>query len=126
MEKKIISSVDKNRDAHIELLRQAVQIPSLTGEEGEAQEFIVENLQNLGMAVECWEPDVEEIFRTFPEVAQYPTHWQHDLILPYDTLPQYDDYIASGKQDVLNYIKRPNVVGTLPGEGGGKSLLMLS
>ena len=124
MENKIISRVDKNRDAYIDLLRQAVQIPSLTGEEGPAQEFIVDNLQDLGMAVECWEPDVEEIFNTFPEVAQYPTHWQHDLILEYDTLPLFDDYIASGKQDVLNYINRPNVVGTLPGKGGGKSLLI--
>jgi acetylornithine deacetylase len=114
MENKIISSVDENRETYIELLQRAVQIPSLTGEEGQAQEFISDCLRDLGMTVECWEP----------EVAQYPTHWQHDLILPYDTLPLYDAYIASGKQSVLNYNKRPNVLGKLPGKGGGKSLLI--
>lgn len=124
MEDKILTSVDANCEAYIQLLRRTIQIPSLTGEEGAAQEFIAECLQDLGMAVECWEPDLAEIFRTFPEVAQYPTHWQHDLILPYDTLPLYDDYIASGKQDVLNYHQRPNVLGTLPGKGGGRSLLI--
>jgi acetylornithine deacetylase len=60
----------------------------------------------------------------FPEAAQYPTHWQHDLILPYDTLPSYEELIGSGKQSVLNYKNRPNVLGRLPGKGGGKSLLI--
>ena len=124
MEDKILAAVDKNREAYIQLLQRTIRIPSLTGEEGTAQEFIAERLHDLGMEVESWEPDVAEVFRTFPEAAQYPTHWQHDLILPYDTLPLYEDYIASGKQDVLNYHQRPNVVGTLLGKGGGKSLLV--
>jgi acetylornithine deacetylase len=124
MENEIVSSVDKNREAYFELLQNAVKIPSLTGEEGNAQEFIADCLKNLGMAVQCWEPNMAEIFRMFPEAAQYPTHWQHDLILPYDTLPSYEELIGSGKQSVLNYKNRPNVLGRLPGKGGGKSLLI--
>ena len=124
MERQLISCVDKNQKTYIELLRRAVQIPSLTGEEGIAQEFIADNLQDLGFSVESVEPDVEEIFKKFPEVAQYPTHWQHDLILPYETLPSWEALVASGHQDVLNYKNRPNVFGTLPGKGTGKSLLI--
>jgi len=124
MENKIIARVDKNRSAYIELLQRAVRIPSLTGEEGRAQEFIAGCLKALGMAVECWEPDMAEIFRMFPEAAQYPTHWQHDLILPYDTLPSYEELIASGKHSDLNYRDRPNVVGRMAGKGQGRSLLL--
>jgi acetylornithine deacetylase len=46
----------------------------------------------------------------FPENAQYPSHWQHDLILPYSEKPTYQDLVKSGKIEVLNYKDRPNVV----------------
>jgi acetylornithine deacetylase len=43
-------------------------------------------LHALGADVTVAEPDVPAMFRRFPDVAQYPTHWQHDLILPYAEL----------------------------------------
>ncbi len=124
MEDKILSSIESNSDEFVALLRKLIQIPSLTGEEGEAQNFVGCYLRKLGLDVEMWEPDIEQIFRTFPEVAQYPTHWQHDLILPYDDLPTYKELLESGKLDILNYKNRPNLVATLKGKGGGKSLLL--
>ncbi|MCC7272598.1 MAG: M20/M25/M40 family metallo-hydrolase, partial [Alphaproteobacteria bacterium] len=64
------------------------------------------------------------MFRRFPTVAQYPTHWRHDLILPYDRLPTHEALAASGLEDVLNYRDRPNVVGLFRGTGGGRSLIL--
>lgn len=124
MEQKILAEVKKREKENIELLRKVIRIPSLTGEEGEAQEFLANYLKDLGMEVDIWEPDIEEIFNRYPEVAQYPSHWKHDLILPYDTLPSYNELIKTGTIKLLNYKNRPNVVGLLKGKGGGRSLLL--
>ena len=111
MENKILAKAEAKTQKAIDVLAALVQIPSLTGEE----------LAN----VDLWEPDVEALFDKFPEVAQYPSHWQHDLILPYHQLPCYKDLVQSGKTDVLNYRNRPNVVGIWKGSGrGGKSLIL--
>jgi acetylornithine deacetylase len=124
MQDKILATIEKNEKDIIELLRTIIKIPSLTGEEGEAQEFVAKYLRDLGMQVDVWEPDIEEMFKMYPESAQYPTNWQHDLILPYESFPTYDELIETGKIEVLNYKNRPNVIGTLKGQGGGKSLLL--
>ena len=107
-------------------LRDLIRIRSLTGEEGAGQTHIADLLRALGAEVVVAEPDVAAMFRRFPNVAQYPTHWQHDLILPYAELPTYDALQASGLQSVLNYDNRPNVVGRFRGTGGGRSLILNS
>ena len=124
MEEKIISNIEDKKSEYVELLRKVIQIPSLTGEEGEAQEYLAGYLKDLGLQVDIWEPDIEQLFKMFPDSAQYPSHWQHDLILPYDKFPTYEELIKTGKIDILNYKNRPNVVGTLKGRGNGKSLLL--
>ena len=121
----IINKVEEKRQKIIELLAALVRIPSLTGEEMEAQKFVARYLRNLGLKADLWEPDIKELFEKYPHVAQYPSHWLHDLILPYQDLPNYVDLFKSGKMDVLNYKNRPNVVGTWRGRGkGGKSLIL--
>lgn len=110
--------------ASIELLARLVRVPSLTGEEGPAQGVVAEELRVLGAEVHEAEPDVAALFERFPRVAQYPTHWQHDLILPYDELPTYEALRASGLESVLHYRGRPNVVGHFKGHGGGRSLIL--
>ncbi len=125
MEQKIFAKVEEKKQKSIDLLKELVHIPSPTGEESTAQEYIAKYLNNLGLHVECWEPDVKALFDKYPQVAQYPSHWQHDLILPYQDLPTYEDLIKSGKIDALNYKNRPNVVGTLKGSrSGGRSLIL--
>jgi acetylornithine deacetylase len=124
METRILSIIDGKRAASIDFLSQLIKIPSLTGEEGLAQSFLSDQASKLGMAVELSEPNLELTFQKYPESAQYPTHWQHDLILPYEELPSYDALVKSGKMDVLNYRGRPNLVATLKGSGGGRSLLL--
>jgi acetylornithine deacetylase len=105
-------------------LGDLVRIRSLTGEEGPAQAHIEALLRSLGAEVTVSEPDIAGMFCRFPNVAQYPTHWQHDLILPYAELPTYEALQSSGLQSVLNYDDRPNVVGRFRGTGGGRSLLL--
>jgi acetylornithine deacetylase len=124
-EANIVMRVEEKREKIIELLSALIRIPSLTGEELEAQEFVAGYLKNLGLQVDLWEPDIKELFEKYPLVAQYPSHWRHDLILPYQNLPSYEHLIKSGKMDVLNYKGRPNVVGTWRGLGkGGKCLIL--
>lgn len=107
-----------------ELLASLIRIRSLTGEEGEAQAFLADHVRALGADVSLDEPDVQALFDSFPTVAQYPTHWQHDLVLPYDGLPTFQALSESGLQDVLNYRNRPNLVGLFQGTGGGRSLIL--
>src|SRR6478752_4709450 len=112
------------RAQSVAALAEIVRIRSLTGEEGAAQGRMVEILSSAGAAVTQAEPDVEAMFKAFPDVAQYPTHWQHDLILPYAGLPTFEALRDSGLEPVLNYDGRPNVVGTWRGTGGGRSLIL--
>lgn len=108
----------------LECLATLLRIPSLTGEEGEAQKHLARLLRDIGGETESLEPDIKALFARFPEVAQYPTHWQHDLILPYARLPSYEALKASGLDSVLTYAGRPNVVATFRGTGGGRSLIL--
>src|SRR4051812_896746 len=115
-----------NESRSVAQLGDLIRIRSLTGEEEAGQKHIERLLRTLGAAVTVAEPDVAAMFRRFPNVAQYPTHWQHDLILPYEDLPTYEALQASGLQSVLNYDGRPNVVGRFRGTGGGRSLILNS
>lgn len=119
-----LSLASSNHDRSVQMLADFVRIPSLTGEEGDAQAYLAAALREVGADVSVEEPDVEALFERFPEIAQYPTHWQHDLILPYQDLPTYRDLKESGLESVLNYKGRPNVVGVFKGEGGGRSLIL--
>lgn len=119
-----LDRASSNRDRSIEALASLVRVPSLTGEEGDAQTHMAGLLSDLGADTESLEPDVAALFESFPMVAQYPTHWQHDLILPYADLPTHQALEKSGLEDVLNYRDRPNVVGTFRGTGGGRSLIL--
>ena len=119
-----LDRASSNRDRSVEAPASLVRVPSLTGEEGDAQTHMEGLLSDLGAETVSLEPDVAALFKSFPMVAQYPTHWQHDLILPYADLPTHEALEKSGLEDVLNYRDRPNVVGTFRGTGGGRSLIL--
>jgi acetylornithine deacetylase len=112
------------REESIAALSELVRVPSLTGEEGPAQHHLAGRLEAIGAGISFLEPDVEALFERYPRVAQYPTHWQHDLVLPYAELPTYGALRESGLEGVLNYRGRPNLVGVLRGSGGGRSLIL--
>ena len=108
----------------ISALADVVKIRSLTGEEGAGQVHMVRLLRSLGAEVIVAEPDTAALFERFPAIAQYPTHWQHDLILPYEVLPTYAELLRTKLDTVLNYRERPNVAGVFRGTGGGRSLIL--
>lgn len=126
IEQKISAWVDENRDSLIAELKEFLRIPSLTGYEGEAQKFVKAQYEQLGMDVDVFEPDVKELFEKYPEVAQFPTSWEPelDLVIPTTDICTCEQWLNSGYADKLNYKGRPNVVGTLKGTGGGRSLIL--
>jgi acetylornithine deacetylase len=91
----ILEEIDSSRDALVELLRQLVSFPSVTGREGDIQAFIAEWLRTEGIEIDVWEPDLTEL-------------QGHPAFVP---SPQ-------------DFDGRPNVVGRWPGTGGGQSLLL--
>ncbi len=93
-EQRVLEYIEKNRSKIVEFLRTLVSIPSVTGEELEIQKFIEGKLRALGLRVDVWEPDTEEL-RTHPA------------------------YLPPERE----YKNRPNVVGIYQGTGGGRSLL---
>ena len=127
VEQKIGAWVDENRDALLEELKTFLQIPNLTGYEGEAQKYMQAQYERIGMTVDVFEPDIRELFEKYPDVAQYPSSWEPELEL---VIPcpggvcTYEQWLHSGYADKLNYIGRPNVVGTWKGTGGGRSLIL--
>lgn len=121
---KALAAARAQRDRSVRHLADFVSTPSLTGEEGPGQDYMRELLRKAGADIHDAEPDVEAMFAAHPDVAQYPTHWQHDLILPYADLPTFEALQASGLETVLNYDGRPNLVGSWRGEGGGRSLIL--
>src|SRR5262249_42634673 len=94
--KKILDTIDANRDKAIKFLQDIVAIPSVTGDEGKIQAFLANYLKkNVGLEVDMWE-----------------SNW--------DELKKHPGYIPVEQ----GYEGRPNIVATWKGTGGGRSLLL--
>ena len=92
---RILGKVDERREKSIAFLQQMVTIPSVTGDEAKIQKFLSDHMAKLGLAVDMWETDWEKLKK-------------HPAYRP----------VARG------YEGRPNIVATLKGTGGGRSLLL--
>ncbi len=92
---KLLTTIDANRDDSVRFLQQMIGIPSVTGDEGRIQAFLADYLAKLGLAVDLWE-----------------TSWED--------LKKHPGYIPVDR----GYEGRPNIVATLKGTGGGRSLLL--
>lgn len=93
--KKLLATIDARRDKSIKFLQQVIAIPSVTGDEGRIQSFFADYLKKLGLEVDLWETDWEELKK-------------HPGYTPCDR----------------GYEGRPNIVATLKGAGSGRSLLL--
>lgn len=93
--KKILDTVDANKDKATKFLQDIVAIPSVTGDEGKIQVFLNAYLKKIGLDVDMWESNWEELKK-------------HPGYIP----------VAQG------YEGRPNIVATWKGKGGGRSLLL--
>jgi acetylornithine deacetylase len=93
--RKILETIDANRDKAVKFLQQMISIPSVTGDEGAIQSFLADYLKKIGLEVDMWETD-----------------WA--------ALKKHPGYIPVER----GYEGRPNIVAAWKGSGGGKSLLL--
>jgi acetylornithine deacetylase len=92
---KVLQTIDGTRDKSIAFLQQMIAIPSVTGDEARIQKFLADYMMKLGLKVDIWETDWEALKK-------------HPAYRPVDR----------------GYEGRPNIVATLKGTGGGRSLLL--
>ena len=93
-QQKVFDWLDANQSQTVGFLQDILHIPSVTGHEGNIQRFISEYIAGMGEEVDAFVPDLDAL-RTHPAFVE--------------VFQSYDN--------------RPNVVGILKGEGGGRSLL---
>lgn len=93
----VLDTIDRNRDKAVEFLRKMVSIPSVTGDEAAIQAFVSDYMATIGLDVDMWETDWEELKK-------------HPGYRPVDR----------------GYEGRPNIVGTRKGTGGGGRSLLLN
>ena len=119
---KLVYSDDENQSIYA--LSELVRTASLTGEELPGQKKVADLARHAGAEIEWLDVEISALFKAYPDIAQYPTHWEHDLILPYDERPNLKELKDAGLEDVLNYNNRPNLIARWRGTGGGKSLIL--
>src|SRR4051812_24536693 len=91
----LLKKIDDQREKAISFLQQMIAIPSVTGDEAKIQKFLSDYLAKLGLNVDMWETDWEQLKK-------------HPGYRPVDR----------------GYEGRPNIVATWKGTGGGRSLLL--
>ena len=92
---RIIHLIDNRKNSIIEFLQHLIRIPSVNGKEKDCALFCAEKLKQMGLKIDIWEPNVDELK-------------SHQGFSPTES----------------DYKDRPNVVGVLKGSGGGKSILL--
>ena len=92
---RVFAEIDRTQGELFEWLRRLISFRSVPGQEGDAQAFVAGALRDLELDLDVWEPRIEEL----------------------------RDHPGYGEPGV-GYAGRPNVVGRLPGSGGGRSLIL--
>ena len=90
---RIDRAIESHRAEALRLLQDLVRIPSLEGEEKPCMDLLEAKLREMGLEVDRWSPDDDEL-------AAHPA------------------FVPTG----FSYAERPNVVGVCRGSGGGRSL----
>src|SRR6516165_9725228 len=91
----LVQKIDDSREKAISFLQQMIAIPSVTGDEAKIQKFLADYMTKIGLDVDLWETDWGALKK-------------HPAYRPVDR----------------GYEGRPNIVATLKGSGGGRSLLL--
>lgn len=97
--KAILNYVESNKNEAIQILQDMVRIPSVThppsGDEKKVQEYIEQVFKTMNLQIDVFEPTEVQ------DIEKHAGYWPG-----------------------LDYKDRPNVVGTLKGSGGGKTLIL--
>jgi acetylornithine deacetylase len=95
LEERILRTMDHNAENLFQDLAELIRIPSVVGSEGKAQEWVAAKMRSMGLEVETFEADREELMK-------HPAYVSVDW--PYEG--------------------RPNVIGKMNGAPGAKSLIL--
>jgi acetylornithine deacetylase len=95
VERSVSRWIEQHQDKLLTQLQRLVSVPSVVGSEGACQEMVAEWMKGCCDSVDVWEPD---------------TVW----------LERHPAYFLRG----TDFRGRPNVVGTVKGRGGGRSLIL--
>ena len=95
LRERIEKSVEKNKQQLVDYCRRLIDIPSVTGNEGAVQEEVSRMMKEIGLDIDMWEPDDQEMRKS-------------------------DLFSETGE----SFAGRPVVAGFLHGRGNGKSLLV--
>jgi len=95
IQQKIESYIDTHGTDAISFLQQLIQQPSVQGNEKGVQQIVIQKLNELGLALDIWDPSYEEL-----STSSY-------------FVPSRETYAGS-----------PNVVGVLRGQGKGRSIIL--
>ncbi len=91
--------IRENEDQLVRLTQNLVRIPSVSGDEFKVQNFVRKVLKDMKLKPEMINPDLE-------------------------ILRKDDDYFETTSYSRVGYENRPNVIATLTGSGGGKSICL--
>lgn len=95
LKKQVCDYIESREDDSIKLLTRLIQEKSISGYESGAQAIVIEKLRELGVELDIWEP-------SYTKMKDHP-------------------YFVSPR---TNFSDSPNVVATLKGSGGGKSMVL--
>lgn len=96
MEKdRIYQWIDENEKRIVSFLRKTVQEKSVYQEEASAQAVVLEKCRELGLVIDLWEPDIQE-------------------------LKAHPEFVSTRK----SFKESPNLVAVMKGSGGGKSIIL--
>src|SRR5437588_12418217 len=57
----LVQKIDDGREKAISFLQQMIAIPSVTGDEAKIQTFLADYMAKIGLDVDMWETDWEEL-----------------------------------------------------------------
>ncbi|MGI2774592.1 peptidase [Bacillus cytotoxicus] len=95
LKQQICDYIESHEEDSAKLLKRLIQEKSVSGKESGAQAIIIEKLRELGLDLDIWEP-------SFTKMKDHP-------------------YFVSPR---TNFSDSPNIVATLKGSGGGKSMIL--
>lgn len=95
LKKQVCDYIESHEEESIKLLTRLIQEKSVSGYESGAQAIVIEKLRELGVDLDIWEP-------SYTKMKDHP-------------------YFVSPR---TNFSDSPNVVATLKGSGGGKSMVL--
>lgn len=83
LKEKLFKSIECHRDETIALLKQTINFPTTVGQEGEAQLFYAKKLEDLGMEMDVFETNLDEIKSKFDIVTSRKTFKGSPMVMGY-------------------------------------------